>query len=133
MLLETNLFAVHSHLSKLTNEFKTHHSIASSRPSPLVAEVLNMDHVRLFSAERPSALDTSEADMAPSISFVIRKRNLTNEILQTFSELHTSLNILHFDQGLKSVALTCLLAKTTRIAFLSSSSCERQKKIMMKI
>lgn len=46
----------------------THHSIASSRPSPLVAEVLNMDHVRLFNAERPRALDTSDADMAPSIS-----------------------------------------------------------------
>ena len=82
MLLETNLFAVHSHLPKPTNEIKTHHSIASSRPSPLVAEVLNMDHVRLFSAERPSAIDTSEADMAPSISLVIRKRNLTNEILK---------------------------------------------------
>lgn len=65
---------LYMYLSKPTNEFKTHHSIASSRPSPLVAEVLNMDHARLFRAERPSALDTSEADMAPSISLVIKKK-----------------------------------------------------------
>lgn len=42
--------------------------MASSRPSPLVAEVLNIDQVRLLSAERPKALETSEADIAPSIS-----------------------------------------------------------------
>lgn len=61
----------------------TYHSIASSRPSPLVAEVLNMDHVRLFSAERPRALETSEADMAPSISWWQNHKNSANQLTVT--------------------------------------------------
>ena len=47
----------------------TNHSIASSSPSPFTAEVLNIDHGLLLSAERPRALETSVADIAPSMSW----------------------------------------------------------------
>ena len=47
----------------------THHSIASSSPSPLSADVLNMAHVLFFRAERPRALEISDGDMAPSMSW----------------------------------------------------------------
>lgn len=62
----------------------THHSIASSRPVPLVADVLKICHFLSLRAGRPRALATSVGVMAWSMS--------------------------------------CLLAKTTRMAFFSSSS-----------
>ena len=43
----------------------TNHSIASSRPSPFVADVLKIAHVLLFSAESPKAVEISEGLMAP--------------------------------------------------------------------
>ena len=46
----------------------THHSIASSNPSPLIADVLKMAHVLFLRAERPRAVEISEGDMAPSMS-----------------------------------------------------------------
>ena len=46
-----------------------HHSIASSSPSPFSADVLNIAHVLFFRAERPRALEISDGDMAPSMSW----------------------------------------------------------------
>ena len=46
---------------------KTHHSIASLRPSPLIADVLNIWYLCLI-AVRPRALATSLGVIAPSIS-----------------------------------------------------------------
>ena len=51
------------------DHFYSHHSIASSRPSPLTADVLKIAHVLFFSAERPSAVDISDGLMAPCISY----------------------------------------------------------------
>ena len=48
-----------------------YHSIASSSPSPFVAEVLKMAHVLLLSAARPRAVDTSEGLIAPSRSCLL--------------------------------------------------------------
>ena len=46
----------------------TNHSIASSSPSPFVADVLNIAHVRLFKLDNPRALEISDGLIAPSIS-----------------------------------------------------------------
>lgn len=46
----------------------THHSIASSSPVPLVAEVLNICHFRSFKAGRPRAFAISVGVMACSMS-----------------------------------------------------------------
>ena len=64
MTFLTTVFNIHS---------LTHHSIASSNPSPLVAEVLKMAQVLLLSAARPRALETSEGLMAPSRSCLLAK------------------------------------------------------------
>lgn len=42
--------------------------MASSSPSPLMADVLKMAHVLFLRAERPRAVDISEGVMAPSMS-----------------------------------------------------------------
>ena len=42
---------------------RTYHSMASSMPSPFNAEVLNIAHARFFSADSPSAFETSAADL----------------------------------------------------------------------
>ena len=43
----------------------THHSIASSRPSPLIADVLKIWYFRFLTLDKPSASATSVTDMAP--------------------------------------------------------------------
>lgn len=48
----------------------THHSMASSNPSPLRADVLNIAHVLRLRADKPRAVDTSEGVIAPSISYI---------------------------------------------------------------
>ena len=50
------------------NAGRVYHSIASSRPSPFNADVLNIDHVLFFSADKPKAVETSVADIEPSMS-----------------------------------------------------------------
>ena len=45
--------------------------MASSSPSPLMAEVLKMAHVLLLRAERPRAVEISEGVMAPSMSCLL--------------------------------------------------------------
>ena len=45
-----------------------YHSMASSNPSPLRADVLNMDQVLFLSADNPNELDISAGVMAPSRS-----------------------------------------------------------------
>lgn len=50
---------------------ETYHSIASSRPVPLTAEVLNIWYFRFFSEGRPRELATSDAVMAPSRSCLL--------------------------------------------------------------
>ena len=59
--------AMYHHIAKM-NTRRTYHSIASSRPSPFNADVLNMDHVLFFSADKPNAVETSVADIEPSMS-----------------------------------------------------------------
>ena len=46
----------------------SYQSIASSKPSPLIADVLNIDHDLLFKADNPNAFETSVADIEPSMS-----------------------------------------------------------------
>ena len=58
-------------------EQSSYHSIASSSPSPFIAEVLKMAHVLFLRAERPRALDISDGVMAPSMSFEIQSREKT--------------------------------------------------------
>lgn len=57
----------------VSNNRVTHHSIACSKPSPFSADVLNIAHVLLLSADRPNAVDTSEGLMAPSMSYNDRR------------------------------------------------------------
>ena len=47
----------------------SYHSIASSSPSPLIAEVLKIAQVLFLRAESPRAVEISEGVIAPSISF----------------------------------------------------------------
>ncbi len=53
-----------------------YHSIACSKPSPFIADVLNIAHVLFLRADRPKAVDTSDGLIAPSISYVIMKKDL---------------------------------------------------------
>lgn len=73
-----------SNEGRMINGADTHHSIASSSPVPLVAEVLNICHLRSFRAGKPRAFAISVGVMACSMS--------------------------------------CLFAKTTKMAFFNSSS-----------
>ena len=64
---------------------RTYHSMASSMPSPFNAEVLNIAHARFFSADSPSAFETSAADLGPKIrasSKADKSANATRTVAQ---------------------------------------------------
>ena len=57
-----------NYIQKFKRKTLIYHSIASSSPSPLMADVLKMAQVLLLRAERLRALDISDGVIAPSMS-----------------------------------------------------------------
>ena len=57
----------------------SYHSIASSSPSPLIAEVLKIAQVLFLRAESPRAVEISEGVIAPSMSFRCGERRRRQE------------------------------------------------------
>ena len=113
----------------MVNKKKTYQSIASSRPSPFVADVLNIDQVRVFNTESPKAFETSAAVIAPSISLWEKKKmNVWDEdqkktkSCQTEMLMHIIKNNISRLSNNKRIGLTCLLANTQSIASFNSSS-----------
>ena len=94
------------HIVRIRNSIiPTYHSIAFSSPSPLNADVLNIAHVLFFRAERPRALEISDGDMAPFMSWEKIRSHLRHCVAgegrkgererERLSELHATPLIIH--------------------------------------
>ena len=75
--------------------------MASSSPSPLMADVLKMDHVLFLSAESPRAVDISDGVMAPSISCLLAN-TINIAVFSSSSYSEEEQHIKRTDSGLNS-------------------------------
>ena len=66
----------------------TYHSMASSSPSPLIADVLKIWYLRFLMAARPRALATSVTVMAPSISCLLANTQRTDFFSSSSYNIH---------------------------------------------
>lgn len=77
LMIEFLLYTAFLYIQKKSMH-PTHHSIASSSPSPLMADVLNIWYRRFLMAERPRAFATSVTVIAPSMSCLLAKMQRTD-------------------------------------------------------
>ena len=94
-----------------THCYSFYHSMASSSPSPFKADVLKIDHVRFFSADRPNALDISEGVMAPSKSCLLA--NTISIAFLSSSSWNVDTKFHNYKQLALVLVYTCIQANIT--------------------